>query len=204
MSTDDRSDSSPASSPAGVAAEAVRARVAEMPIRRAADTAAQQPPAPNRAAAPRAGRLLLAGAMGVAVTLGWMAWPESSPSRPQAAASVAQDDVMAAPAEQPEMSPDPARDAAAVKTLIEPAGTKEPARAELTAPALGPPPTVNAAPPPDLAAPTPEPTPAQIKREFDAFLNRAGRDTAKLTPASREALFREYLQWRIRASLAGP
>ncbi len=52
--------------------------------------------------------------------------------------------------------------------------------------------------------PAPEPTPAQIKREFDGFLNRAGRDTAKLTPAARAALFREYLQWRIRASLAGP
>jgi hypothetical protein len=29
-----------------------------------------------------------------------------------------------------------------------------------------------------------------------AFLNRAGKDTAKLTPAARETLFREYQQWR--------
>jgi hypothetical protein len=37
-----------------------------------------------------------------------------------------------------------------------------------------------------------------LRREFDAFLNRAGRDTAKLTPAARETLFREYQQWRAR------
>lgn len=49
---------------------------------------------------------------------------------------------------------------------------------------------------------TPQPTlaeaDAQLRREFDAFLNRAGRDTAGLSVRSRKRLFREYLNWRSR------
>ncbi len=50
--------------------------------------------------------------------------------------------------------------------------------------------------------PTPQPTlalaGAQLRREFDAFLNRAGHDTAGLSAKARNRLFREYLKWRTR------
>ena len=39
---------------------------------------------------------------------------------------------------------------------------------------------------------------ASLRRGFDAFLNRAGQDTALLTAEARESLFREYLGWRAR------
>ncbi len=53
------------------------------------------------------------------------------------------------------------------------------------------------APAPDAP---PDPSPEQLRRDFDAFLNRAGQDTASLAPARREALFAEYLAWRARAT----
>lgn len=42
---------------------------------------------------------------------------------------------------------------------------------------------------------------AQVRRDFEAFLDRAGRDTARLGPAAREGLFREYVKWRAQAGL---
>ena len=61
-----------------------------------------------------------------------------------------------------------------------------------------------ALPPPGMpdAAPRRAATPSQaeLRREFDAFLNRAGRDTASLTPADRAVLFRDYLAWRNRGA----
>jgi AAA domain len=60
---------------------------------------------------------------------------------------------------------------------------------------------------PPLAAPSLVPAPpspaqsqtgGQLRRDFDAFLDRAGRDTAPLTPAARAKLLREYLDWRAR------
>ena len=47
-----------------------------------------------------------------------------------------------------------------------------------------------------LPRPAAAPSDADLRREFDVFLDRAGRDTAGLSPASRAALFREYLEWR--------
>ena len=65
--------------------------------------------------------------------------------------------------------------------------------------------------PPIAAEPSPlePPKPAdwsdpQLRRDFDIFLDRAGRDTAKLTVPAREALFREYLVWRTRSPAAAP
>ena len=60
-----------------------------------------------------------------------------------------------------------------------------------------------AAPDEPQAEPEPpsEPSPEQLRRDFDAFLNRAGQDTASLTPDSREALFQQYLAWRARAKV---
>jgi hypothetical protein len=67
-------------------------------------------------------------------------------------------------------------------------------------------PSVPATPVPDLQGITPVPRPAampseaDLRRGFDAFLNRAGRDTAGLSPADRAALFREYLDWRSKSA----
>ncbi len=47
------------------------------------------------------------------------------------------------------------------------------------------------------------PSEAKLRRDFTAFLQRAGHDTATLTPAAREALFHEYLGWLSRAG-SGP
>jgi hypothetical protein len=36
----------------------------------------------------------------------------------------------------------------------------------------------------------------QLSRDFQAFLNQSGKNTAALDQADREALFRQFLQWR--------
>ena len=60
-----------------------------------------------------------------------------------------------------------------------------------------------AAPAPDAPAALPADLPErQLRREFDGFLDRAGRDTAKLTPAARQVLFDEYVRWRVRRAAA--
>lgn len=41
---------------------------------------------------------------------------------------------------------------------------------------------------------------AQARRDFAAFLDRAGRDTAALPQPAREALFQEYVEWRTRSA----
>lgn len=67
-------------------------------------------------------------------------------------------------------------------------------------------PVAPAAPIPDTQGVAPVPRPAampsdaDLRRGFDAFLDRAGRDTAGLSPAGRAALFREYLDWRSRSA----
>jgi len=67
-------------------------------------------------------------------------------------------------------------------------------------------PSVPATSVPDTQGVTPVPRPAampseaDLRRGFDAFLDRAGRDTAGLSPADRAALFREYLDWRSRSA----
>jgi hypothetical protein len=37
-----------------------------------------------------------------------------------------------------------------------------------------------------------------MRADFDAFLARAGTDTALLTKAQKRALFEQYLAWRTR------
>ena len=37
---------------------------------------------------------------------------------------------------------------------------------------------------------------AQVASDFSAFLKNSGSAAANLTPEQREALFREFLQWR--------
>ena len=58
-------------------------------------------------------------------------------------------------------------------------------------------PTPSSAPTVDAPA-TPMPALSiteRLHRDFDGFLDRAGRDTASLTPKARQVLFREYLRW---------
>ncbi len=57
------------------------------------------------------------------------------------------------------------------------------------------------APDSDPAAPSPSQLAERVRQDFDAFLDRAGRDTAQLTAAQRQALFREYLEWRRQSAL---
>ena len=80
------------------------------------------------------------------------------------------------------------------ETAALPQGASSPEPAE--APSA---PTKEPAAPEPLPDEPPEPSPEQLRKEFDAFLNRAGQDTANLTPARREALFEEYMAWRARA-----
>lgn len=79
-------------------------------------------------------------------------------------------------------------------------------------PAQDPPPAPAAVQPPappvpdvqgftPMSRPAAMPSDAELRRGFDAFLDRAGRDTAGLSPADRAALFREYLDWRSRSAL---
>ena len=71
-------------------------------------------------------------------------------------------------------------------------------------------PAVEVRPDPQRAAESPTqpaslsagPTEAQLRQDFLAFLDRAGPDTARLPPARREALFGEYLAWRVRSGEA--
>ncbi len=80
-----------------------------------------------------------------------------------------------------------------------------PARAapvEVTAPLVPPPvldapDVLHAEPGAGVVAPD-----AAIRRGFDAFLDRAGPDTALLTGEAREGLYREYLSWRARSPVA--
>jgi hypothetical protein len=88
--------------------------------------------------------------------------------------------------------------AAAVAAPVEPQPV--PQRAES--------PSATAIPPAAPAAPfagdiAVDPAPIQaverLRRDFDAFLDRAGQDTARLSATQRQALFREYLEWRRRS-----
>jgi hypothetical protein len=72
---------------------------------------------------------------------------------------------------------------------------------------------VSAAPAPAAPAPAaPEPSAAAsveereaaLRRDFDAFLDKPGMQTAKLTPAQRDALFKDYLVWRLRPAASSP
>ncbi len=46
------------------------------------------------------------------------------------------------------------------------------------------------------AAPLAAEPPAQLRRDFDAFLANSGRNVAAMSDAQRDALFAEYLKWR--------
>jgi hypothetical protein len=136
--------------------------------------------------------LLAAGAAGAAVlamlVLSW-GGPAAEPAGPLPTAPPL------APAPMPVTAPEPV-----------PAATPEPIPTPVpdAAPGAGdaPAPSPADAPAPEAQRSTPiprstaMPSDTALRRDFDAFLDRAGRDTAGLSPADRAALFREYLNWR--------
>ena len=156
---------------------------ANMPTRLAAAALGSEPQ--------RLGRDLrlvgLAAVFGSLLTTGVLALtrPHWAVTETQAVVSAVAEPVAAVPAGPAAAVPV----APAVVTEPDPA----PAGAESAAPERP------AEPGPAAVAPAAEMVPreVQLRRDFDAFLDRAGRDTAKLSPAARETLFTEYLQWRV-------
>jgi hypothetical protein len=85
---------------------------------------------------------------------------------------------------------------------VVPAPVQEPAPAQaVVRPPVPAPPVPDTQGAPPMPRPAAMPSDADLRRGFDAFLDRAGRDTASLSPADRAALFREYLDWRGRSAV---
>ncbi len=133
----------------------------------------------RRLARPVLATLALSAAASVVLALSW----DKVPARPSLSGPAA-----------PSLSPLPAWPGS-----LAPAPVQEPPPAQAVlqpfAPALPVPETQGVTPVPRPAA---MPSDADLRRGFDAFLDRAGRDTAGLSPADRAALFREYRDWRNR------
>jgi len=173
-------------SPAGGPApgRTVALRLMDLPVRM-----------PGRPAGWRRSRplMLAAGAAGAAVlAASALLWdgPAAGPAEPTSMALPLA--PPAAPVQAPVPGPAPAAAPMPVPT---------PADAASVAGSASAPPVADA-PAPEAQRFTPLPRPAAVpsdaglRRDFDVFLDRAGHDTAGLSPANREALFREYLEWR--------
>ncbi len=159
-------------------------------------------PAPDKAAAeselliisrtgPKAWQPVLAGAVVVVAVVMSTLWPSRVGDAPRALMAPAS--VVPAVLRSAAPVPDPPVPAPPPPSVPEAApGTRPdtPPAVEAGAPSQAPKPA-------DLSD-------AQLRREFDVFLDRAGRDTAKLTPSARESLFQEYLLWRARSITATP
>ena len=173
---------------------------------------------PGRALSPVMGRSLLAGCVaalaGGALILVWPAWepPASAsaaaPARPDAPQASAPMPVSAGQAAAGQDTPGqtPALDAGHVPPGSMPTGPAPPAASSLSSAPLSP-----ALPTQEDVAPGLDPrrsspvlraarSDEQVRREFEAFLDRDGQDTARLDPAARASLFRDYLAWRARNS----
>lgn len=145
----------------------------------------------------------IAGMAGMAVLAGALLLrPELSPAQPDPAPAAA-GPMPSAPTAQVQPAPVPSVVPEALAPLPNPERTSEPVSAATldTAPLPAPAPAAESPPDPEpRSGGKPASTAAQLRQGFDAFLNKAGRDTAQLTPAARETLFREYLQWRSRSA----
>lgn len=151
---------------------------------------AGQPPAPSPGRVPRVlgtrrGRAVLAGC-GIAAlaALALLARPARAPPRAVPLAGPVRPAASEAAAPAP---PPPAAAAPADPAGPEPGAAPAPSQAAPEADGLRSPPLLPPAPSDD-----------QLRREFEAFLDRAGQDTAQLSPAARASLFREYVEWRAR------
>ncbi len=195
------------------------ARPHDAPAPTGADVGSVAEPLGHLDPAPRRGRrqlvardlrlVALAAVAGGVLTGGWFAWQqpwvatqplasfESEAASPPPA-TVQRTDAPSEPG--PTSPPGPAASAPEVPSaahLQAPPGM--PAASPARLPALPGPPI------PD--APAPGRSAEALRREFNAFLDRSGRDTAALTPAKRDVLFQDYLRWNARSSArpaAGP
>ena len=139
----------------------------------------------GRLARPVLAALALCAAASVVLALSWDQMPAAPGLQGRAEPGLP---PLPAPPGPPTPAPAPA-----------PVQDPQPAQATMQAPAPAPPvPEAQVATP--TARPAALPSDAELRRGFDAFLDRAGRDTAGLSPADRAALFREYLDWRSRSA----
>lgn len=153
---------------------------------------------------PRAWQAALAGAVlatAFVMSTLWTSRVGTPPTRPDPPALSAP--VAPIPPAEPERTPAASLDAPP-SHAPRPDTAAEPTPPPLASPPLASPPLASS----PLTSPEPprpvEPSDTQLRHGFDIFLNRAGRDTAKLTPPAREALFREYLAWRAKGPAAPP
>lgn len=134
----------------------------------------------SRLARPALATLALSAAASVVLALSWDKVP-AGPGLPGRAGA----DLSPLPESQRPPAPAPVQEKLPAQVVVHP-----------SVPTLPIPDTQGVAPVPRPAA---MPSDADLRRGFDAFLDRAGRDTAGLSPAGRAALFREYLDWRSRS-----
>jgi hypothetical protein len=125
---------------------------------------------------------VLAGAIAAACGLTWSVYPHHRRPLPSLAQNAVPDVVV------------PAAPPAALEAPLPPTDAASTDGAPTSAPTMPHPLSAPSGVPPALNE-------EALRREFDAFLNRAGKDTANLTPAARETLFREYQQWRGREAM---
>lgn len=135
----------------------------------------------GRLARPVLATLALGAAASVVLALSW----DKVPAGPSLSARAGLG-LSPLPASPRSLVPAPAQEPPPAQAVVQP-----------FAPAPPIPGTQGAIPVPRPAA---MPSDADLRRGFDAFLDRAGRDTAGLSPAARAALFREYLDWRSRSA----
>ncbi len=189
-----------------------------VPSASVASTPQAAPPAAVATAAPNPA----APAPGAAPAVGVASTPPAAPSA--AATAAGPNRATLAPGTTPSASAAPTPPAAPPPAVA----TAGPNPA---APAPGTAPSVNVAPTPATppgaiatAGPTPPAAPAApeastdastnpsrgaaslagLRKDFDAFLARAGTDTAVLTDAQKRALFAQYLAWRTRQAATAP
>ena len=145
---------------------------------------AQAAPAPVLPAAPPRGRMsrrgpLALGAMAAAFAAAWFISRPVPPAMPPTTLSASPDpSLLPAP-----LAPAPLPPVPVPVPVPEPEAVPQPQQA-----------------PSFTAPPLRTPTPEQLRREFNAFLSRAGRDTASLTDAERTGLFQEYMAWQARVA----
>lgn len=163
-------------------------------------------PVPHAQVRPRHQRRWAAcGAAVVLLALAALAWPDSAavPSRAAEQAVSAPALAPALPASVPPAAADTQSAAAPASVKAEDAPALPAAQATAPAPTPAPAPLAEPAPQQAAAAPDAGTSPdGQLRQEFDAFLNRAGQDTAKLPASARNELLREYVAWRAQNGIA--
>jgi hypothetical protein len=162
------------------------------------------PSQPNGAR--RGAVLAIVASCAAAAAIAWLLLagrdPQAAREAPTAVAAAPQPPASQLEAAPADKAPATASDQSAVVQAPAPGAVEnQPSPASQTeAPAVPATPAPAAAPaasgPP--AAESVERREAALRRDFNAFLDTSGVQTAKLTPAQRDALFKDYLVWRLR------